>query len=373
MHKTLLILSFALFLLPSCGRNNASVNSRGTPVEFSYAENIAMESHDGFTTVRIRNPWDTTKLLHTYILLEEGGSAPADAAGADVIKVPLKSSVVYSCVHIGLADDLGALDAITGVCDKQYIYQENIRKRIADGSIADCGNSMEPNVEKMLMLRPGAVLLSPYESTNSYGKLDKAGIPVVECADYMEKSPLARAEWMKFFGRLYGKARVADSLFNATEREYNRLKALVADTKHRPTVMTDRIYGQIWDVAGGRSTTGTFIEDAGGRNIFGDNNKAGSLQLSPEKVLMQARDADVWLIRANDGELTLESLGAEREIYSHFKAFRQGNVYASYASRCHIFEDQAFHPQWILADLIRVLHPENSAVRPGRAYYEQLK
>ncbi len=371
--RSLFLAITALLLLQACGGGNATLSDKGEKIDFRYARNLEMEEHDGFTLAKIRNPWDTTKLLHSYILLDDGVVAPEGYPGADIINVPLKRSVVYSAVHNSLIDEFGVSDAITGICDTEYIYNDSLKRRLKSGVIADCGSSMSPNVEKILKLRPGAVLLSPFEGSGGYGKLGHAGITIVECADYMEISPLARAEWMRFYGRLYGCGEKSDSMFIETERQYNGLKAEAAKTSSRPTVMLDRIYGQAWNVPGGRSTMGTMIKDAGGINIFGANDKAGSLQLSPEKVLYEAKDADIWLIRFSYEPLTMNSLAEDKAMYTQFKAYKEGRVYGSDSSKSNIFEDQAFHPQWILEELIRIFHPE---LRPGiteHRYYELLK
>lgn len=205
MHKSIgtlnifVLVFFSLLSLPSC-RGRSETVSGGMPVEMRYASNLTIDEYEGYSVVKIRNPWDSTRLLQSYVLLEDGYEPPSDFNREQIIRVPLKKSVVYSAVHVSLLDELEAEDAISGVCDSEYIYEPGIKQRIASGVIADCGNSMAPNMEKILLVAPGAVLLSPFENSNGHGKLDQAGIPVVECADYMETSPLGRAEWMKFYG-----------------------------------------------------------------------------------------------------------------------------------------------------------------------------
>ena len=136
------------------------------------------------------------------------------------------------------------------------------------GTIADCGNSLAPDVEKIIDLHPDAILLSPFENSGSYGKIGKLGIPLIECADYMEASPLGRAEWMMFYGLLTGSCGRADSLFRAVETTYLRVKALAAQAKVRPAVICDLKYGSVWYISGGESTTGKMLADAGSRLCF---------------------------------------------------------------------------------------------------------
>ncbi|MBD5347402.1 MAG: ABC transporter substrate-binding protein [Bacteroides sp.] len=359
-------------LLQACG-SSATTRQKGRAVEFNYAVNLTMEEFDGYTIARIRNPWDTLKTLQTYVLLNEGTEAPAGFTSDQIINVPLNNSVIYSSIHAGLIKELGAPDAITGVCDAEYIYDPLLRSRIDNGNIADCGSSMQPNIERIIKLAPGAVLLSPFENATGHGKLDQAGIPVIECADYMEISPLARAEWMKFYGRLYGYPSRADSLFAETERQYNDLKAIAASTEGRPKVLMDRVYGQTWHLPAGNSTMGRMIEDAGATNPFGNVKESGSLSLSPEKVLYEAGDADFWLIRFAYTPVTLQSLASDKDLYPRFKAYKEGNVYGSNSSESRIFEDVAFHPQWLLGCLISIFHPEVKLPSETKSYFKKIE
>lgn len=363
----------ALSLLQGCGRDNAASVGKGEPVEIRYASNLKMEEHEGFTVATVRNPWDTTKTLQTYILLEKGTLRPAGYPSAEVINIPLRRSVVYSVAHNSLLHELGVESAVSGVCDTEYIHQPWLLDRLADGRTEDCGNSMTPNVEKMLKLSPGAVLLSPFENSNGHGKLGTAGIPIVECADYMETSPLGRAEWMKFYGRLYGAEEKADSLFKKTEKEYLELKGAATAAASRPKVLLDLVYGQSWNVPGGNSTMGIMLKDAGGANPFEGYKVSGSLQLSPEKVLVEAGDADIWLVRYAYDSVTLNTMAADKPLYTKFKAYKDGNVYGSDTSVNHLFDDMAFHPQWVLGNLISLLHPELDIEDAGKRYFVKMK
>lgn len=361
----------ALFVVSSCTANNAST-SQGEPVEMEYAENLKITDFDGYSEIVIRNPWDTTATLARYALVEKGHEPPQGFTQQQIIRIPLENSVVYSSIHNGLIKEFGAIDAVKGTCDTDYIFDEEIKQRIKDGRIADCGSSMSPNMEQIIRLSPGAVLLSPFENNTGHGKLDQAGIPIVECADYMETSPLARAEWMKFYGRLYGAGEKADSMFAETKRSFLDLKQKVADIPDRPRILMDKIYGQSWSLPAGNSTMGKMIEAAGGENPFGKVKISGSLQLSPEKVLYDAGDADIWLIRFTYKPLTMQSLAKEKPMYSRIKAFSEGKVYGSDSSQTHIFEDMAFHPHWILRDLIGIFHPEVELPGTPRGYFYKL-
>lgn len=353
------IIFIVLPFIHSCGGGNTVLhNETGDTVKFKYARNITIVDYGDYTVATLRNPWDTTQILNRYILINDSVDYDILPEGVKV-STPLKSAVVYAATHNSLISELGAAEAVTGVCDPQYIHDSIIVRRLNEGFILDCGDNMSPNLEKIMQLSPQAVLLSPYEGNNGYGKLSQLGIPIIECADYMESSPLARAEWMKFFGRLVGRSNEADSMFSVTDSIYNELKRLSASSNNRPRVMLDRMYGNVWNVPGARSTMDRMIEDAGGRNIFDYIDKAGSTALSPEQVLNEAHDADVWLIRYNQRDnLTYEQLGNDNTIYEQFSPYKNKKVYGCNTSVSNLYDMMPFHPHLILADIISVLHPE---------------
>lgn len=356
-----LYILFMLPLLACCegGNANSHVYGDGDSIPLSYAKNLTLTRFPDYVKAEIRNPWDTTRLLHTYLLVPDSIELPSNLPQGTVVRTPLKNSLIYSSVHNSLASELGAIDAIKGVCDAQYIHQKKLADRIKSGVVADCGNSMTPNIEKIIKLNPDGILLSPFENSGNYGKLGQLGIPIIECADYMETSPLGRAEWMKFYGLLFGREQKAIDLFDSTEKEYLNLKNLVSDIQDKPKVLVDRIYGSAWNVPAGHSTMGIFIEDAGGINPFAYIDRSGSTGLAGEQVLHKAGDADVWIIRySQSNDKTLRELASDNAIYPQFKALKEHNVYGCNTSKVFFYEEIPFHPQWLLADLISIFHPE---------------
>lgn len=376
--QQLLSLSFllALPLLHSCGSSNADAGASdsGEEIELSYAKKITLTRYDNFIKADIINPWDSTRLLHTYILVPDSVEMPHSLPKGTVIRTPLKNSLIYSSVHNSLITELGSIDAIKGVCDAQYIHQQELAKRIETGVVADCGNSMTPNIEKIIKLNPDGILLSPFENSGNYGKLGQLGVPVIECADYMETSPLGRAEWMKFYGLLFGKEKNATEMFDDTERNYLRLKNLSAESPEKPKVLVDRLYGSAWNVPSGHSTMGIFIEDAGGKNPFDYIDRSGSTSLAGEQVLHKAGDADIWIIRySQSNNKSLKELASDNAIYPQFKAFRDSNVYGCNTSEVFFYEEVPFHPHWLLADLITIVHPEITVTDYNHSYFTKMQ
>ncbi len=343
----------------ACGNqmSNKGANA-GDTIQMKYAKNICMVRYDGYTKVELANPWKEGSILHTYILKNKGAKCAQLPAGT-VVEVPLQASAVSSGVHGGLICELGALSQIRSVFEIEYYTNKDILKAYKNGTISNLGSSLTPNIESIIDAHPDALLLSPFENSGGYGQIENLDIPIIECADYMETSSLGRAEWMKFYGLLYGKAKEADSLFAAVEKEYERLKELVANVENRPSVVSELITGSTWYVPGGNSTIGRLITDAGGRYIFADNDKSGSLSLAPELVFDKAQEADVWFFKySRPTDMTYAELAAESPMYPQMKAFKQKRVYACNLSYVPFYNDLPYHPERHLRELIRMFHPD---------------
>lgn len=369
-----IIVSVVAVLLAGCkGNRNSASDWGGTPIKMKYADNIKISEGKDFTLVEVINPWDTAHNLQRYILVDRNRPIPDSLPSGVVVKVPVKDALVYSTVHVALIKELGKLDAISGICSAEYVTDPDVKTLIAKGKIKDCGNNMAPDMERIIKLNPEAILLSPYENGEQYASVSKLGIPFIEGADYMETSPLGRAEWMRFYGLLFGARNESEQLFADTEKRYLELAQKGKETTTRPTVLLDQRYGQVWDVPAANSTTGILIRDAGGNNPFAVYKGSGSVALDPEKVLVMAHDADIWLVRYfQKNPKTLKELADDAPVNSQFKAFKVGNVWGCNTSKSGFFEETPFHPDRTLEEFLRIIHPELNI--PGNTrYYHRMK
>ena len=378
-------------LMAACqgGKTAADDAEAGDTLEMKYAKLLTIVKHgDGeessdaaedidyqYAEAIIANPWKAGTMLHRYILIPKGKEGDKTVAmlarrrstGArcttDTVRTPVESNLVFTAPHCQLLTELGCQNAITGVCDKDYINIPDIKSRAqADAKVAhpimDCGSSMQPDIERIIALHPEALLISPFENSGGYGKLDKLRIPVIETADYMETSPLGRAEWIKLYGLLLGSSK-ADSLFSAIEKEYLQLKAEAAKLPLGLSILTERKTGNVWYVPGGKSTMGILLRDAHARYIFADDTHSGSLSMSPEQIIAKGNQVDVWAFKYFGGNaLTKQDLLAEYQGYQALKAFQTGTVYETDTSCEPYFELTSFHPEILLREFIILSHPE---------------
>lgn len=345
----------------------------GDTLDLKYAENLKIVSYDDYRVATLRNPWDTLEILHTYVLVGRDEPLPDSLPQGTVVRVPLQKAVIYSSVHCGLMEELGALAAVGGVCDLRYIDLPYIKEGCRTGRIADLGSGMNPDIEKLMALHPDAVMLSPFENSGGYGRLGKLDIPIIECADYMETSALGRAEWMCFYGLLFGAAPQADSLFAEVDSCYRRLKMRAKLSSTSLSIVSELKSGSAWYVPGGRSTIGRLFQDACGRYAFADDTHSGSVPLAFETVFDKAGDADVWLVKYNrDHDMSYADLEADYIGYTGFKAFKTRNVYGCNTAKVPFYEETPFRPDYLLSDLIQILHPEIGDLG-GLRYFCRLK
>ena len=337
-----------------------------------HAQLLTLEETDSFMRADIADPWSGGRTRRTYLLVPKDAPVPANRPEGTVLRTPLSRIVAFSSVHAALLLDLGADEALTAMADTAWVVDARLRQRLREGSVADAGSSVQPNAERLLTLKPDIVMASPIEG-ESFKTLEAAGINVVEMADYMEATPLGRAEWMRFVGRLVGRGEQADSLFSAIEARYDSLRQAAQQTETRPRLLTDRKQGAAWYVPAGGSYLARLYADAGAEYVFHDEEGSGSLTLSPERVLEEGTTADVWLLKYGEaGDLTYERLAADFAPCSRLQAWREKRAWGCNTLRVPYYEETPFHPDLLLRDIVGIVHPE-IVPRHVLRYYKPLQ
>lgn len=338
-----------------------------------YASLLQIEEADSFTLVTVADAWHSGRVMASYVLVPAAHPLPVHLPQGTVVRTPLRRAAVTSSVHAALLTDLGRGSCVAALTDTAYIISPAVKALLHEGT-RSAGTAMQPDIELLHALSIDAVLASPFENAG-HGALDRLGVPVIECADYMETSPLGRAEWMRFYGRLFGCADRADSLFDEVEHNYLELKKLVAEVPSatRPTVMCDLLMGSVWYQPGGASTMGQFIADAGGRYLWADRKESGSLALNLESVFARAQQAEVWLVKyGQPAPLTYRQMAADCPAYQRFAPWQRHRIYACNTLHVPFYEEVPFRPERLLANLIALLHPEVKGLPVHPNYYTPL-
>lgn len=364
------LITLLLLTGSSCGKRNES----GKPifeeaiadqaaVTIEYAKRFQVSRMNGYTVVEVNTPFPGSRNLYRYILKNPANPHPLpDLANAQIIPVPVRSLVCYSTSHLPALEMLHEEDKLTGFPDPDYIYSPVLRKRVQAGKIKNLGPSNDINLENLISLNPGLVMA--FSIGNDLARIEKingAGIPVVINADYMENTPLGRAEWLKFTALFFGKTREADSIFNSIRDHYNEIKMKVAHAGYQPVVLTGIVYGDAWFLPGGRNYASAFLRDAGASYPWASDTSEGNLQVSFEAVYEKASNADVWI-----GTSTYESREALKNAdarYAQFRPFKNDHIY-NYSAKVSpqggndYFETGYSRPDWVLLDLACIFHPE---------------
>ena len=345
---------------------------------FEAAKGVTVDYFKNYKVVKVLTPWGGTPEPFEYVLVMCGTPAPTDPAlaKAQVVEVPIKSIVSMSTTYLPHIVSLGVVDTLAGLDAFMFTTLPEVRARIDAKQVYEIGGGGQVNVELVVEKQPDLIMTfgSGFPEYDAHPKLIEAGLKVALNGDYMETTPLGRAEWGKFIGLFYNLEGKATEIYNAEAAEYNRLKGLVEKVNTRPNVLINAPFDGTWYIPGGASFAAQFIRDAGATYPWADDTSAGSLPLSIEVVLEKAQNTEFWLNPS--GYTSLDEMQKADPRFAEFAPFKAGKVF-NYTARIigggnDYFETGAAKPSLILADLIAILHPD---VLPGHKlyFYQQLK
>jgi len=322
-----------------------------------FAKGFKIEYFDNYKLIKIYNPRDTTHALNKYILINKDNFVPDSIKGKRIF-IPLNSLACLHSTQIGYANRLKVLETILGVSEVKYIKNEYIHKKVKQGEIIEFGSPQNIDHEKILSINPDILLLAPHPG-NSFEKLEEIGINLIVNTSYLETTPLARAEWIKFLSCFFNKENYANNVFDSIVKKYQELTELSKNIKNHPDIFTGKKYGQIWYLPGGESYMSKFFEDAGANYLWKNEKTYEVLTLDFETVYAKAAFSEFWCVKEYfDGDYSYRQLTTEFEPYSDFKAFKDTNILFCNTFKTSYFEDGIMEPEIILADLIKAIHPE---------------
>lgn len=331
-----------------------------TPLVLDYAKRFQAWTHEGIIEIKV-NAGSQFPDTTTYILIPRGTEGPRHLAANDIIEVPVQKLVVTSTSHIPALSLLGISENLVGFPNTEYISSTEIRKRTDRGLVQNVGDANGLNFESLIALQPELVITYLSGADRSeLRQLDQSGIPYVLNFDFMEETPLGRAEWIKFIGLLVGKTIQADSVFDVIENKYQMLQRSTSNLTFRPTVFSGILYGDTWFAPGANSFAAKLIEDAGGAYSWSDMKSSGSVELSLEAVMDRNASTDFWI---GPGDYTTKAALFQADPrYAHFQAFQRDQVYNSHgrigsAGGFEYFELAGARPDLVLGDLISIFHP----------------
>jgi iron complex transport system substrate-binding protein len=359
------IFLFVLILsLLSCRNQQQRLNKANSN---QFAKGFHILKMGEITRLDVFNPWENARnFTYSYYLIPKILAVPDSLADKQIIRIPVDKVVVLSTTHIGFIEKLGLESSIIGVSGKDFVTNPVVRKGIEQGLVHDVGYDQNLNYELLLQMKPDLVMAYGIGSDVAahLSKMKDLKIPVVINAEYLEETPLGRAEWLVFTGSFYDQTDHAQQVFNKIVMEYDSLKKVVSETSHKPIILTGLPYKDNWWVPGGKSYMANMIADAGGDYLWKDSPSRESFVVSLESAIVKATQAEFWI---NTGQTnSIQEILDSDERFKIIPSLQKKMVYndnklMNPTGGNEVWETGAANPQDLLRDLIHIFHPEIKA------------
>lgn len=363
-----LIIIFSVLILGgcfSCKDNKRENITEGTFLyseEIRHAEGFSIDYYKEFTKVTINNPWSNDEKPYAeYYIYKSGEKKNRVLENSQfVFYAPPSTLIVNTFSYFEFLNLLDELEVVTGVTDGFRIYNPSILGKIERGAIKDLGDPFNPNIEKTIELNSDAVINSAYAQNDSYSeRILIAGVPVIYSLEWMEDTPLARAEWIKMIAAFFGKGDTANTIFDDIEMRYFAVKKKVEDINNRKSVLAGDNFQGTWYLPGGDSFNAALFEDAGLSYLFEDNKQSGSIGLDIESVLTKFGDSDIWFgceassynqLFSKDSKYRLLGPVKDKAVFNNHNrtTVLGGNDY---------FESAIANPDLMLSDIVKAAYP----------------
>jgi len=333
-------------------------------VQIKYAKNFSLEYKEGYKLLSVKTPESAT--LVQYALVPKGSFPQVNEPDAIVIDTPIEKIITLSSTYYPMLEQIGQLDSVVGIDDGTYTYNETIRKKLDKSEIAVVGGdgfSAKLNLEKVIELSPD-ILMAPYLNAQvlEEAKLKEAKQTLILNADYLENSPLGRAEWGKFIAAFYDLEDLASQQFDQVVARYEEAKTLAAGVDQKASVFVNTAFQGSWYMPGKESYIAELLQDAGANYLFAELVEGtGASPLAFEIVYEKAKDADYWLNIGFSSDIN--ALLSEDARYGEFKAVAEGKVYNNNArvnpnGGTDYYEGGVANPDLVLKDLVKIFYPD---------------
>ncbi|PCI35014.1 MAG: ABC transporter substrate-binding protein [Flavobacteriaceae bacterium] len=360
--KKLCCLLFVITTLISCTTNKEKIKVKHIEKYIKYAKGFEISTVDNYTKLRVLSPFQGASAPIDFYIVKEGEPIPSHLEKTNYIQLPLKRMVPTSTTHIPMIELLNGAENIVGFPSTKYVSSPKTRQLIDDKKILDLGNEQQLNTEVLLDLNPQLVIaFSVNGNHKNYNTIRQMNIPIIYNGDWLEPSPLGRAEWIKFFGVLLNKEKEADSIFSSIEQNYLAAKKLAQHQTSQKIVFSGGPYKDVWNIPAGNSYEAQYYKDANLNYIFKETKGQGSLSMNVEQVFDQAQHTDIWL--SPSFYSSMELLGEANAIFKEFDAYKKQEVYTTTNTRGSTggliyFELATTRPDFVLKDLIKIGHPD---------------
>lgn len=306
--------------------------------------------------VESRNPWQGADSVCTRLLILRDGEEAPEGFDGQILHGDAARVVAMSSTHVAMLDALGRTGNIVGVSGRDFI------STLLGDDVADVGYDGNIDYEALMGASPDLVLLYGVGAPSAMeGKLRELGIPYIYVGDYLEESPVGKAEWLVAIGETAGMRDAAERRFAAIDSAYTALCRRVDSVSARPRVMLNTPYGDAWFMPTADNYMARLISDAGADYVCADLRGNKSATIDIEQAYMLASGADFWL---NTGQTSdMRSLLAQCPRFADTAPVLAGRVYnntlrSTPGGGNDFYESAIVHPDLVLRDLIKIFHPE---------------
>jgi iron complex transport system substrate-binding protein len=353
-----------LTILYSCTSKNSSLEDYKISIykpDYALGFEIVGAKDRQSTILKVRNPWQGAKNVETRLFISRDGENVPESFDGQELKANANRIVCMSSTHVAMLDAVNTTQRVVGVSGIDYISNKYVVSH--KDSLGDVGFDGNINYELLVSLEPDLVLLFGVNGASTMEvKLKELGISFVYIGEYLEESPLGKAEWLVAISELIGKRTEGEKFFSAIPQRYNTLKEKVAAAaSSKPKVMLNVPYGDSWFMPSTTSYVAQLISDAGGDYLYKKNTSNSSLPIDLEEAYLLTSQADLWL---NVGVVsTLKELKSMYPKFTDIRCVENGAVYNSTkrvntAGGNDFWESGVVNPDLILRDLIKIFHPE---------------
>ena len=356
-----LFLCVYFLLIISCKKEAIKVDKKTfSTSNIKYAKGFDIITENGTKKLIIKAAYQNFDETFEYVIKKRN---PKEKKSTNTLFTPIQKIIVTSTTHIPMVELLQEEASIIGFPHSKYVSSEKTRKLIDAGKIKEIGKENALNTEILLDLQPELVVgFSVSAADKSLTTIKKAGIDVIYNGDWLEKTPLGRAEWIKFFGVLFDKEKQADRIFKTIEADYLDAKKTALKSTKKPTILSGAIMSKdIWNLPAGKSFMAQFLKDANVSYLWKNSDGKGSLSLSFESVFEKAKNADFWI---SPGYFSSkEQLLQSNQIYNQFDAFKNNNIYNPSSKKGKtdgviFYELAPTRPDLVLKDIIKITNNE---------------
>jgi len=355
-------LTFIFLVITSCSTEKSKTATEKINQYVKYAKGFTISTADTYTKIEITAPFQGADESITFYVYKEGAAIKKEHKKTTYIQLPLQRIIPTSTTHIPMIELLNSEEKIVGFPDTKYVSSLKTRALIDTEKIKDIGGEQQINTEILLDLNPQLMIAFSVKGNHrNFDIIQKMGVPIIYNGDWLEPTPLGKAEWIKFFGVLLNQEKRADSIFNQIEKNYLAAKKLVKNTTHQKRVLSGGPFKDIWNNPRGESYEAQFLKDANFDYVFKHTKGSGSLSYNVEQVFEQAKDIDIWLTPSFYN--TMEILGNGNSIFREFDAYKKDQVYSFVNTKgatggLIYYELAATRPDYVLKDLIKIGYPE---------------